>query len=329
MIDAHGLQKISQGRTELEIDEMQVAAGELAGVAGPAGSGKRVLLDLLAGQIRPSTGQLHVAGLEPYRQRQQLLKKIGVLLPENSLYERETARANLLLFCRLWRLPAARADETLAAVGLADQAEVRAGHLAYSPARRLAFGRAILHRPEVLILYKPFAGCDPPSTSIMIQYLQGYADQGGAVLILSDEPSELHNLCSTVYLLEGGHLVRSYNPREERRIDVSFKIPARQEGQVVLINPADLLYASVEDGQTVLHTSQGAIPSHLTLSDLAGRLARNGFFRAHRSYLVNLQRVHSIVPYTRDSFTILLDDAHTEIPLSKSAARELRDLLDY
>ena len=329
MIEAHGVQKISQGRTELDVEALQIAAGEIAGVSGPAGSGKHVLLDLLVGRTQPSAGQLQVAGLEPYRQHEQLLKKIGVLLPENSLYDRLSARANLLLYCRLWGLPTARADEALAIVGLADQADVPAGRLGHSLARRLAFARAILHRPVVLILCKPFAGCDSPTISIFVHYLQVFADNGGSALILSDEPSELHNLCAIVHLLQGGQIVRSYNPREEHRIDVSFKVPARQEGQVVLVNPADILYAATEDGQTVLHTSQGTITSHLTMGDLAERLVRNGFFRAHRSYLVNLQRVHAIIPYTRDSFTILLDDAHTEIPLSKTAAKELRDLLDY
>jgi ABC-2 type transport system ATP-binding protein len=59
-------------------------------------------------------------------------------------------------------------------------------------------------------------------------------------------------------------------------------------------------------------------------------LARSGFFRAHRSYLVNLQHVKEVIPYTRNSFSLRLDDPqNTEIPLSKSAAGELRELLGY
>ena len=59
-------------------------------------------------------------------------------------------------------------------------------------------------------------------------------------------------------------------------------------------------------------------------------MSRSGFFRAHRAYLVNLQQVKEVIPYTRDSFTLRLKDAAgTEIPLSKSAERDLRDLLGY
>ena len=66
------------------------------------------------------------------------------------------------------------------------------------------------------------------------------------------------------------------------------------------------------------------------MSELETRLARSGFFRAHRSYLVNLQHVKEVIPYTRNAYTLILDDADgTEIPLSKAAAADLRELLDY
>ena len=66
------------------------------------------------------------------------------------------------------------------------------------------------------------------------------------------------------------------------------------------------------------------------MADLEKRLERSGFFRAHRGYLVNLQLVKEVIPYTRDSFSLRLKDPEgTKIPLSKSAARELRDLMGY
>ena len=77
-------------------------------------------------------------------------------------------------------------------------------------------------------------------------------------------------------------------------------------------------------------TTEGRLPSQFTLTELEERLALSGFFRAHRGYLVNLQHVKAVIPYTRNSFSLILDDeSETEIPLSKSAARELRELLDY
>ncbi len=330
MIELNQLQKIVGGHTLLDIQALTVNAGEVTAILGPTGSGKAELFALLTGQSRPTSGTVRIHGLDPLKERKALSRYVGVLFEENGLYERQTARDLLLFYCRLRGLPATRADEVLAQVGLADHASIPAGKLAPGLARRLAFGRALLHQPQALLLLKPFAECDAASTTLLARVIGEFGAAGGAVLILATELTGLTSLCQNVYILEQGHLQTSEVAAEERRVDLPFKVPARQEGKVVLVNPADILYASVEDGQTTLHTVQGVIPSHLTLGELEERLARNGFFRAHRGYLVNLQRVKAVIPYTRDSYSLTLDDpVSTEIPLSKTAARELRDLLGY
>jgi ABC-2 type transport system ATP-binding protein len=107
-------------------------------------------------------------------------------------------------------------------------------------------------------------------------------------------------------------------------------IPAKLEGKVALVNPVDIMYVFAQDDRAYLQTTEDRFPTQFTLSELEKRLSRSGFFRAHRGYLVNLQHVKEVIPYTRDSFSLRLkDEAGTEIPLSKSAARELRELLGY
>ena len=117
---------------------------------------------------------------------------------------------------------------------------------------------------------------------------------------------------------------------EEEQAIIPFKIPVRLEGKVALINPAEILFADAAEGRAFLQTLDRRLPTQFTLSELEQRLARSGFFRTHRSYLVNLQHVKEVIPYTRNSFSLRLNDENnTEIPLSKSAAGELRDLLGY
>ncbi len=330
MIELSHLQKVVGQSTVVDIEALAVGAGEIAAVVGPAGSGKLALLALLTGQSRPTAGTVQVAGLDPTHDRGQLSQQVGVLLAENALYERLSARANLAFYCRLWRLPPARADEVLAQVGLADRATVLAARLPQGLARRLAFGRAILHRPAVLLLVEPFAGCDAASSALLARLIRRLAGEGTTILILATEATGLADLCQAVHEMGQGRIVRTYAPQQDRQTELPFKIPARLEGEVALINPADILYASTEKGRACLHTAEGQIPTHFTLAELEKRLARSGFFRAHRGYLVNLQRVKAVIPYTRDSFTLVLDDsASTEIPLSKTSARELRELLGY
>ena len=97
---------------------------------------------------------------------------------------------------------------------------------------------------------------------------------------------------------------------------------------------ARLLLVGVADGAErarLLRLGLGEVAGRgLGLAELEARLCRGGFFRAHRAYLVNLQHVREVIPFTRNSFSLRLDDAAgTQIPLSKSAAAELRGLLDY
>lgn len=330
MILFEHLQKVVDRNTVLNVEALSVGAGEIVAVVGPAGSGKAVLLGLLTGKSRPTAGTVRMAGLDPARDRDRLARQVGVLFAENAPYERLSVRANLTFHCRLRDLPAARADEVLMTVGLADHANVLAGHLSRGLARRLAFGRTILHHPVVLILVEPLSGCDAASIALLSRLIQRLAGEGVAVLALAAEAAGLVGLCQTVHELEAGRIVRTYALQEDRRGDFPFKVPARLEDQVTLLNPTDILYAATEEGRVYLHTAQGRFPTHFTLSELEDRLARSGFFRAHRGYLVNLQRVKAVVPYTRDSFSLILDDAaDTEIPLSKTSARELRELLGY
>ncbi len=328
MIQLDHVQKTVDQRTLLDIDTLHVGAGEVAGIIGPVGSGKSLLFSLLIGQVPPTSGTVRIAGLDPVRNRDKLTAQIGVVLTENGLYERMSARANLLFHCRLRGLPPVRADEVLDEVGLVDHAGVNAAQLAPSLARRLAIGRALLHRPPVLLMLHPLRGCDSASRALIGRLIQSLAEKETAILMLTDEAADIAASCDTLYTLDQGHLIQNESSDQPARLP--FKVPARQEGQVILVNPVDILYASAEEGQTCLHTLQGPIISHLTLNELEKRLAHNGFFRAHRGFLVNLQRAKAITPFTRDSFILVLDDEkNTEIPLSKTAARELRELLGY
>lgn len=331
MIKLEGIQKVVEGRTVLEIGALHVEPGEIAAIVGASGSGVEPLLGLLTGRSRPTSGNLRLAGCDPAVERQQFSRRVGVLFAEDSLYTTRSPRANLGFHARLRGLPGARVDEVLAVVGLADHGRAKFEALSSGLRRRLAFGVALLHEPPVLLLAEPFARCDDTSISLLSQLIAAHAAGGGTGLILANTDTYLPSLCHTIYELDQGRIVAQRHPREEAAgATLPFKIPVKLEGRVALVNPADILYVEVEDGRSFLQTRSERLPTQFTLSELEERLVRSGFFRAHRSYLVNLQHVTEVIPYTRSSFSLRLDDAEgSKIPLSRDAARELRELLDY
>ena len=330
MIELAGLQKVVDGNLVIDVEALAVRPGEIAAVVGSVGSGREQLLEILLGQSRPTVGTVRVAGLDPVADRRPFSRRVGVLFSDDTLYTRQSSLANLLFHCRLHGLPKSRAAEMLSLVGLADHANVKADKLPSGLVRRLAFARAILHQPEVLLLAEPLARCDEASIALLSRLIHQLADDGGTQLILADSTAHLTSLCDAIHVLDHGRMVESYAPHEEQRAQMPFKIPVKLEGRVALVNPADIRYVVAERSRAFLETAGGRLPTQFTLAELEKRLARSGFFRAHRGYLVNLQHVKEIIPYTRNSFSLLLDDDDgTEIPLSKSAARELRELLGY
>jgi ABC-2 type transport system ATP-binding protein len=331
MIEIRELQKVSGGTTSIDIPALDVGRGEIAALVGPAGSGKTLLFDLLAGRTRLTAGTIRLADSDPYQDQAQLSQVVGFLFAEDAVCQHFSPLANLAFHCQLYGLPKSRAAEVLALVGLGDQANSKPDQLSSSLLRRMGFGRAILHSPKVLLLREPFARCDQTTIRLLSNLMQAQAEEGTTLLILATERSNLEPLCNAIYILNQGRIAETLHPQEEQEASFPFKIPAKLEDKkVVLLNPAEILYAYASEGRAYLVTGDSHLPTQFTLSEIEERLSRSGFFRAHRAYLVNLQHVKEVIPFTRNSFSLrLTDPENTEIPLSKSAAGELSDLLGY
>ena len=330
MIELKNIQKVIDQQAVLDIPTLSVNLGEIAAVIGAVDSGLDTLLDLLIGRIRPTLGSVRLGEIDPAVDHADFSRQVGVLFAQDGLYARQSVQANLEFYARLYDVSGQRVAQVLEEVGLADHARYASDKLFSGLKRRLAFGRAILHQPSILILDQPFERCDELSIALLKRLLQQYAEAGAAVLILDHDSANLSDLCETIHRFEKGRIIESLHPKEAAQEGQPFKIPVRLEGKVALVNPADILYADASQGKAILYMPEGPLTTQFTLAELEARLTRRGFFRAHRSYLVNLQHVKEVIPYTRDSFSLRLNDASaTVIPLSKQAAGELKELLGF
>jgi ABC-2 type transport system ATP-binding protein len=331
MITLENLQKTIEDKTVIDIPTLRVDKGEIAALVGPVGCGKGELFKLLIGKGLPTAGTIRLAGMDPYREKDRLYQVVGVLFSESTLYKYLSPASNLEFQAQLYRLPRYRVREVLSEVGLGDQANAKTEKLSTNLLRRLDFGRAIIHSPQILLLFEPFHHCNKTTIHLLNSLMRSLADNGKTVLILTGDPSHLDPLCDKIYYLDQGQIIDTRRPEDEQEPGFPFKIPARLEDKsVVLLNPPDILYAYANEGRSYLVTNKREFPTQFTLTELEERLIRSGFFRAHRGYLVNLQHVREVIPFTRNSFSLWLNDpAGTEIPLSKLSASELGDLLGY
>ena len=106
------------------------------------------------------------------------------------------------------------------------------------------------------------------------------------------------------------------------------KIMLRSAGRMILVDQKDICFASIEDGVITVITSTAEGHSNCrTLEELAELLDPNLFWRAHRSYLVNINRIREVVPWFKSSYQIKMDDKkQTEVPVSRAQTKRLREL---
>ena len=174
-------------RTALSKVSVRVQPGATLAVLGPNGAGKSTLLRILAALLRPHGGETIVFG-EPLPRRAFAVRaKLGLLAHEPLLYRELTGRENLEYHARLHRVEHGRVQEVLEAVSMQRRAEDPVRSLSRGMVQRLAIGRAVLHRPQLLLLDEPKANLDP-AASELVEPLIGRAS-GTTRVLTSHDPA--------------------------------------------------------------------------------------------------------------------------------------------
>jgi len=201
-IELRGLTRHFGERTALRDVSVRVRAGATLAVLGRNGAGKSTLLRILATLLRPHAGEVSVLG-EPLPKRAFAVRaKLGLLGHEPLLYRDLSGRENLVYHARLRGLHAARVEEVLAAVRMERRAEEPVRVLSRGMVQRLAICRAVLHRPELLLLDEPRANLDP-GASELVEPLIGRVAGATRVLTSHDPRSALAEADAVLALAAG------------------------------------------------------------------------------------------------------------------------------
>jgi len=335
MLQVRRLEKVLENHTALSIDALDINAGEIVAVIGSLNSGKSLLVRLLSGVLPLGGGSIMLDG--QHISTPTARKCVAVLFEEDLLYERLTAQGNLEFYCQMHHIPKSRMNEVLALVGLSDQAHKPVTRLSPSAQRRLAFARVLVSKPSLLLLDQPIIRTDMDTQLLFARLITQAASDGAAVLLTDEDLFWAGKCCTRIVELEDGRIVNTrtietgqgQGPLAPERI-TPFKVPARKDDRILLYDPGDILFATSCDGKTYLRTATEEATTNLTLQELETRLAGRGFFKAHRAYLVNLQHIKAVIQFTRNSYTLQLNDKQeTMIPLSKQSEKELQSLLGY
>jgi ABC-type multidrug transport system ATPase subunit len=179
--------------------DLEVAAGSIVGLIGANGSGKTTLLSIIAGLLPATSGDLAIGPQERAR--------LALVTHTAQVYARLTARENLELFADLRRSAGADALDPvplLQRLGLGDAIDRQAGTFSRGMLQRLALARALLGRPELLLLDEPFTALDRAGRALLARVLVEERDRGAAILLSSHDFDAILSVCDRVVLLEHG-----------------------------------------------------------------------------------------------------------------------------
>lgn len=195
---------------------LQIERGQVFGLLGPNGSGKTTTVNLLCGLLKPTAGQAFVQGVDVTAAVARVRAMLGVVPQETALYNDLTGYENLLFHARLYNVPrheqAARIAEVLDLVGLTARQRDRVGTYSGGMQRRLALARALLTRPELVILDEPTLGVDVQSRAALWERIRQIATEGKTVLLTTNYMEEAQALADRLAILDQGRLIAQGTP---------------------------------------------------------------------------------------------------------------------
>lgn len=208
-VEVQGLKKSFGLKPVLRGIDLVLPQGQRMALLGANGAGKTTLLRILAGLSRPAAGQVHIAGLDLLRDAQRVRHHVGLVAHQPYVYEELTVLENLLFFARLYSVEQAqeRARVLLERVGLEKRARDRVGSLSRGLVQRLAWARALLHDPHLLLLDEPDTGLDQEGQQLIATLLEEHRTRGGSAIFTTHQLEQALALSDSIVMLRQGRIV--------------------------------------------------------------------------------------------------------------------------
>lgn len=223
--------------------ELSIKQGEIYGFIGLNGAGKTTTIRMLLGLIKPSTGRVELFGEKISHSSTGIWKKVGFLVENATAYPGLTVKENLESSRLLYQVEDKnRVTEVMDKMNLNRYQNRRAKHLSHGNYQRLAVAKALLHRPELLILDEPTVGMDPAGI-VEIRHLLGSLseDEGVTIFISSHILGEIYRMTTRIGIIHEGMLIEEMDVRT---------LSEKMQEKLVLDAPdrAKLLSALKEEG---------------------------------------------------------------------------------
>ncbi|MFW9919942.1 MAG: ABC transporter ATP-binding protein [Candidatus Thorarchaeota archaeon] len=223
VIQTKGLTKIfekGKKREVIALDsvDLEIERGEVFGLLGPNGAGKTTLIRLLVGLLTPTKGTAMVLGKDVTKDTNYIRERVALLPQEAGIYERLTARENLIYYGGFYGIPKEdlneRADRLLDLVGLREKEDFQVKGFSGGMKRKVLVARALIIEPEIVFLDEPTTGIDTLGARIVRNMLKKLsAEEKRTIILTTHDLNEVSELCDRVGILNNGKLAAIGKPQ--------------------------------------------------------------------------------------------------------------------
>ena len=228
LIEAKALTKKYDDFLAVDHIDFQVYKGECVGFLGPNGAGKTTTVRMMYCFLPPTSGDLEVAGLSVKTQSREIKAKIGVAPQEDNLDPDFSVIKNLTVYARYFdiqkREALRRAEEQIKFFQLEEKKDATIMALSTGMKRRLIFARALMNKPQILLLDEPTTGLDPQARHLVWDEVRNLKRQQVTIILTTHYMDEAQVLCDRILLVDKGKIIEEGSPRDLIRKHVGQEV---------------------------------------------------------------------------------------------------------
>ncbi len=242
--------------------DLEVHKGECFGLLGPNGAGKSTFINMTYGTVLRTSGELTVFGFDPQRQSREIKKRLGVVTQDNALDESLTVFENMLVYSAFIGTPKSQRkkhiEELLEYMNLSHKKDALIQTLSGGMKRRLVFVRALLGKPELLILDEPTTGLDPAVRHLLWGKVKELRKSGTTIVLTTHYMHEAEVLCDRLVIMNKGNVVAEGTPQKMIQQHapgyVGIFSPSEKKQIQLLVNAGDSIHLHDDNSGVYLRT---------------------------------------------------------------------------
>ncbi len=213
MLEIQGLTKKYGKFLALDNLNLHIEKGEIFGFVGPNGAGKTTTMRITCGLLKATSGTVYVDGVNALTNPDDIKRKVGYVPDFFGVYDNLKVMEYMEFYGSMYGMDKADVDEIadglLELVNLSDKKDVFVDTLSRGMKQRLCVARALIHNPDLLVLDEPNSGLDPRARFEMKEVLKNLGAMGKTIIISSHILPELAEMCTSIGIMERGHLIAS------------------------------------------------------------------------------------------------------------------------